>query len=90
MDFLTFSQTIFYLTVSLAIIVLGVLSAIIAYYLMDVAKHLNKIAGNLDQASGDIKENINLLLDRLSQLPLLSFLVKRGNSQKEADKKGRK
>jgi|SRR3989344_8148720 len=97
MDFLAFSQTLFYLTVSLAIIVLGALAAIIAYYSMEIAKHLNKIAGNLDQASDEIKENIKELTDKLSQVPFLSFLIKRENSKKahstssgQEIKKGRK
>lgn len=74
---LIYSQTAFYLTFSLAIIILGLLFAIVAYHLIRITQHLNKISENLDNASEEITENIKDIIERLSSLPILSFLMKR-------------
>lgn len=89
MEILIIAQTIFYLTVSLAIIVAGILGGITAYYLIYVARHLRNISDNLENASEGIKNNVKEIMDRLSQSPLLSFLF-RGNYLPEKSKKGRK
>ena len=90
MQILIIAQTIFYLTVSLAIIVLGVLAAMVTYYLIKIAKNVNKISENLDQASDEIKANVKEIIDRLSRLPILSFLLNKENNRTNLSKKGRK
>lgn len=89
MTALIFAQTLFYLTVSLAIIIFGILLGIIAYHFIAIAKHLRKLSADLDQASDDVRKNIEEIMDRLSELPLFSFLLKTGNNKKELQK-GRK
>lgn len=89
MNTLIVAQTIFYLSVSLAIIALGVLSAIATYYIIHIARHLNNLSNNLDNTSEEIKENVREIIERLSQLPFLSFFLKRENSRERHFKKGR-
>lgn len=89
MTALIFTQTLFYSTVSLAIIALAILLGIIAYHFIAITKHLRKLSADLDQASDDVRKNIEEIMDRLSELPLFSFLLKNGNNKKEL-RKGRK
>lgn len=88
MTALVFAQTLFYLTISLAIIVLGALLGIIAYHFVAIAKHLRKISNDLDKASDDVRENLEEIVGRLSALPLFSYLLKKNDNKKEA-RKGR-
>lgn len=89
MTALIFAQTLFYLTVSLAIIVLSVLLGVVAYHFIAIAKHLRKLSTDLDQASDDVRKNIEEIVEQLSSLPLFSLLFKKGDNRKEA-RKGRK
>lgn len=107
MGALILAQTIFYFVASLAIIVLGTLSALVIYFLVQLAKNLsdtsynldlavtqlkdtakqnlNDLSSNLSQGSEEILEKIKNLLDKFSNLPLLSLFLK-----KTTNKKGRK
>lgn len=91
MDMLVFAQTLYYLVVSVAIIVLGTLFVVIAYYLISIAKHLGHISDNLDDTSGDLKKRIEEIVERLSSLPILSYFLKRdgGHDSRASHKKGR-
>lgn len=85
MDILYFSQTLFYLTFSLLIIVVGVMSAYIVYNIFILVRNLKKISDNVEHASSEIKDNIMEIFDRLSSFPFLSMFM-----HKKKVKKGRK
>lgn len=90
LEALIFAQTVFYLAVSLAIIVIGVLCAIAAYHLVRITKELEEISRNLRSASSAAGERINDIIDRLSDLPVLSyFLRKQNQNHGKQRKKGR-
>lgn len=76
MDVLFYAQTLYYFIASFAIIVLGILFAIITYHLISVSKHLQNISENLDDSSVELKERIEEVIERLSSLPLFSYFLK--------------
>lgn len=86
---LIISQTIFYSVFSLAIVVLGFLVAVIAYHLINIVKELEVISKELHDASGHAKERIDEIIEKLSSLPVLSFLLNKTRA-KEEPSKGRK
>ena len=88
MDILIFSQTFFYLVVSVAIIVLGILAGIIAYHLIRIAKRLEEISSDISDTSHKVRERIEELRKAFSRIPLLSFFLKHKRSDKR-NKKGR-
>lgn len=88
MSVLTFSEILFNLTASIAIIVIGVLIAVAVYHLMHITKKLRHIADNLSDISDNTKEAIEEIIDNLSNLPILSFFMK-GKGKKESKSKGR-
>jgi len=81
------SEIIFYLTVSVGIIAVGVLCAIVAYYLIGIARELEELSRNLNQATTEAGERINDIIDRLSEMPILSYFLKRRAAAH--DRKGR-
>ena len=96
MDALILAQTVFYFVASLAIIVLGTLGALVIYYLIQLARNLSNTSYNLDLAVIQLKEtmeqninslssNLSQIIEKLSNLPLLSLFLK-----KTSNKKGRK
>ena len=88
---LVLSQTVFYLVVSAAIIVVGILSAVVAYHLMRIAKELEAISQNFREMSDEAQERIRDIIERLAGLPILSFLLRnRGVRSCTDKKKGRK
>ncbi len=74
---LIFSEIVFYLTVSLAIIVMGVLCAMVTYRLIRIARELEELSRKLNNASDEAGERINEIIDRLSDLPILSYFLKK-------------
>lgn len=87
MDALIFSQTFFYLVVSLAIIVLGVFAVVIAYHLIGITKRLEEISSDISDTSHDARERIKDLLEAFSRIPFLSSFLNR--KSREQRKKGR-
>lgn len=85
MDILYFSQTLFYLTFSLLLIVVGVMGIYIVYNIFILVRNLKKISDNVEHASSEIKDNIMEIFDRLSHFPFLSMFM-----HKKPVKKGRK
>ncbi|MEO8065239.1 MAG: hypothetical protein ABI643_00080 [Candidatus Doudnabacteria bacterium] len=77
MELQIFAQTFFFLTASVAIIVCGVLSAIVMYQLIFIMKHLEHISDNLDDTADDLKNRVKDMLDRLEEIPLLSYFFKK-------------
>ncbi len=78
---LIFAQTLFYFTVSAAIIAVGVLCAVAAYHLIHITRELEELSHNLNRASSEAGERINDILDRLSDLPVLSYFLKKGRKK---------
>lgn len=88
MNTLIFAQTVFYLTSSLLIVVLLISAVMVSYYIVHIARNLNKLSNDLSQASEEVKENVKEIMERLSRLPFLSLLLKKSDT-KTVLKKGR-
>lgn len=88
MDVLILAQTVFYFTFSLLLIVVFISAILVGYYLIHIAKNLNKLSDNLNQTSEEVKENIKEIIERISSLPFLSFFLKK-SGEKLISKKGR-
>lgn len=86
---LIFAQTLFYFTVSFAIIAVGVFCAVVAYHLIRITRELEGLSRNLNQASSEAGERINDIIDRLSDLPMLSYFLKKRRTLHEG-KRSRK
>ena len=84
MDILYFAQTLFYLTFSFVIIVIGILFILIVYNLLKLISYLKHISQNIENASVEIRDNVIAIIERISELPLFSFFIK------HHAKKGRK
>ncbi len=83
------AQTLFYFTVSFAIIALSILTGMIAYHLVKITRELRRITDNLGDASDELRESLADIIERLSGLPILSmFMNDRGKSAGN-HKKGR-
>lgn len=87
-NYLIFAETVFYAVFSLAIFVLSILLCIVAYHFIGIARHLRKITEDIDMATEEVKNRIEDIVEALSNLPLISFLFKKGH-KKENNKKGR-
>ncbi len=72
------SQTIFYFVASFAIIMIGVILGVIAYYTVQIGKRLKKISENVEKSSAEVRENIAELFDKLSEIPFISLFFKKG------------
>ncbi|MDO8523248.1 MAG: hypothetical protein Q7S12_03140 [bacterium] len=75
---LILAQTVFYITVSTAIIAVGIFCAVVAYHLIHITRELEGLSRNLNQASSEAGERINDIIDRLSDLPVLSYFLEKG------------
>lgn len=76
MSVLEFAQTLFFLTASIAIIVIGSALTVIVYNLVHTTRELRKIAHNLGAASADIHAHIENMFEKLSNLPFIATLMK--------------
>lgn len=74
---LILSETVFYFTASAAIIAIGVLCAIIAHHLLRIARELEALSLNFHEVSSEVGERIRDIVNRLSDLPILSYFLKR-------------
>ncbi len=74
---LIFSQILFYITVSLAIIVLGIMIGLAVYHVIKIAKSLEVISENIENLSSDLQESIEGILEKLSIVPFFSMFFKR-------------
>jgi len=77
MGFLVFAQTLFYLTVSLAVIIFGIFFGIITFHLIHIARRLRSVSENLDDAAGDLRDTIKEIIEQLASLPILSYFLKK-------------
>jgi len=84
---LMIAQTVFYLVSSLAIIVVGILLAIATYHLVNIVRELEAISRNLHNMSDEAQERLKDIIEKLSVLPILSFLIKKTKSPKSRKNK---
>ena len=77
------SQTVFYFVASFAIVMIGVILGVIAYYGVQIGKRLQKISENMEKSSADVRENIAELFDKLSEIPFISSFFKKGRRNRE-------
>lgn len=84
---LIFSEIVFNLTVSLAVMVVGGLLAVIAYHLVSMASELKELSRTLNNASAEALERIGEVVNRFSELPVLSSFL--GKRQPRQSTKGR-
>lgn len=78
-----FAQTLFYFVISASIIVCAVLLAVVAIHLIHIVKKLEQISRNLHDASDEAKQRMREVMDRLSEVPFLSFFMKRRGSREK-------
>ena len=83
---LIISQTIFYSIVSLAIIAMAILFSIIAYHLARLSKELEAITSDIRNFTDDTQKRISDIIERLSELPILSFFLKSRKKRKAVKK----
>lgn len=83
MDYLILAQTVFYVVFSFAIFIGSLLLAIVVFYLIKIARHLNKIAENLDSASDEVRQRLKEVIQAASELPVVSFLFKQHKKRKK-------
>lgn len=81
MEMLILSQTIFYLVISVVVIFWGVLIFIITWHIIAIARHLHRLSNNIENASKEVQETINDIIDVLAGLPIMSFLFKKSHSK---------
>ncbi len=86
---LIFAEIVFYLTVSIAIILMAALGASVTYRLIRIARELEGLSRNLNQASSEAGERIREVVERLSDIPVLSFFLRRHQAPREKEKKPR-
>ncbi len=83
---LIIAQTVFYSVFSLAIIVVGILLAIATYHLVNIVRELEAISRNLHNMSDEAQEKIKDIIEKLSVLPILSFLIKKAKTKEKFPK----
>ena len=76
------AQTVFYFVASFAIVMIGIILCVIAYYAVQIGKRLRKISENVEKSSDEVRENIKEFFDTLSQIPFVSSFFKKGRSKK--------
>jgi len=81
------SQTVFYFVASFAIVMIGAILCVIAYYAVQIGKRLKKISENVEKSSDEVRENIREFFERLSEIPFLSLFMKKGRSKKNTEKR---
>lgn len=87
MDFLIFSQTVFYLVSSITVILIGVLVCIATLHLIAIAKHLHRLSSNLEGTSKEVEKTVGHIIDVLAELPVMSFLFKKAHHVSKYHKK---
>ncbi len=77
MNVLIIAQTIFYFVISLAILFAGVTFGIIIFHIIHIAKSLREISLNISNASHDVKEKLEEVLEKFSFWSLASLFFKK-------------
>jgi len=83
MELPIFAQTLFFLTASIALIVIGTFWAVVLYQVIALVRRLQRVLDNLDDTADALRERIGDTLDRLETMPFLSFFFKKKASRKK-------
>jgi len=83
MDLLSFAQTFFYFSLSLAIIVVGALLSIFLYHAAAVSKHLHQGFDNITTVSSRILDKVSALFGRLVGMIVEALDGHKKNSKKK-------
>ena len=86
-NLLVMAQTLFYFVVSAAIIIFAVLFGIATVHLIHIAKQLEKISRHVHDASDEMRKRVKEIIERLSQLPILSYFLKHAASRDKGQEK---
>ncbi len=86
MELFIVSQIVFNIVASVAIIILGILFAIAMYHFIGIVKELGKLSKDLHNASDEAIERIKDIIEKLSNLPILSFFLKKEVKKKRKSK----
>lgn len=86
MTTLVFSQILFYFSVSIAVIILGLMMGVVVYRVIKIAKSLQKISENIENASDDLGDRLENILNNLATMPILSFFFKNKNRRRAKSK----
>ena len=90
MDALILAQTVFYIVFSIAIFTLSLLLCIVAYYFIGIARHMRHVSERVDNASEEVRKQIEGIVKALEKLPFISYLFKKKNRvQRKQNRKGR-
>ncbi|MDP3771765.1 MAG: hypothetical protein Q8Q94_00100 [bacterium] len=86
---LIFAQTVFYFTVSLAVMAVGISCGIVTRRLVRIAREIENLSRNLNHASSEAGERINDIIERLSDIPILSFFLRKHSATHNGKGRGR-
>ncbi len=86
---LIFAETIFYFTVSFAVITIGISCAIVTRHLIRIAREIEDLSRNLNHASSEAGERINDIIERLSDIPILSYFLRKHSATRNGKGRGR-
>lgn len=87
MNILIIAQIVFYFSMSLAVIGLGILIGIKSYEHILIARDLRALLEKAVEATGAAEERVEEFFDKLSALPFLSYFFTK--TRKRTHKKGR-
>ena len=73
---LIFSQILFNFVISTAIVVVGIFFSIMIYHLICITRELKVITHDIHNFTDETRENIDDVIERLRELPILSFFLR--------------
>ncbi len=87
MDILFFAQIVFFVGGAIFFIILALMIFMVGYYTASIARHIGHISENIDKASGEITEHIEMVIEKLHAMPFFSSFMRKWTQGK---KNGRK
>ena len=85
METLILAQTLFYFSVSFVIIVCGLLVIALVLQINFIVRHLKNVSSDIDDASFEIKDKLQNIIDRLEDFPFLSYFLRKRIVRNRAD-----
>lgn len=83
---LIISQIFFYTTASLSIVCVSIFFIFFVSNIIKILKGFEKIISNINETSEDVIEKINYIIEKFSDLPMISYFL----NKKSKTIKGRK
>lgn len=74
---LMFAETIFFFTMSVAVLIVSTLCVIFMIHVVHIAKKLKEFSDGLSHASHKVGERVYGAIDRILDLPILSYFLKK-------------